>query len=157
VPPLFGDTTSSQAIIFSAPFADAPFDEPSYPNYTLPQGNLSAPPNIPTPPAQTLLVYPTSNISSLVSRVNASFCAMVEIPGNVAGSGKPLSTSDVLRDADGWRTQWVLEGLTPSTNYTVFVISDEALVSPPLYISTKSCKGLLHQPLSNPLTKLRLS
>ena len=64
---------------------------------------------------------------------------MLGVPGNLATSGRPLTKTTVLRDAAGWRTQWVLEGLTPSTNYTVFIIENEETVSLPLYFTTKSC------------------
>lgn len=65
---------------------------------------------------------------------------MLEVPGNLATAGRPLAKSVVLRDSNGWRTQWLLEGLEPSTNYTVFVVESAETVSPPLYFSTKSCQ-----------------
>jgi len=139
VAPLFGDSTATQAIIFSPPFQDAPYNPPSFPNYTLPSANLSDASPPPTPPSQSLLVYQTSNISSLVSQMNQSFCGMLGVPGNLATSGRPLIKTVVLRDAAGWRTQWILEGLLPSTNYTVFIVENEDAVTPPLYFTTKSC------------------
>lgn len=138
--PLFGDTTATQALIFSSPFLDAPREEVTYPNYVLPPANSSIPDSVPTPPTQNLLVYKTANISSLVGLLNASFCAMAELPGNQIAPSRPLTSSTVLRDSTGWRTQWLLEGLAPSTNYTIFIVQDQALVSPPLYLSTKSGK-----------------
>jgi hypothetical protein len=141
--PLFGDSTATQAIIFSPPFQDAPYDPPSFPNYTLPSANLSDAPPPPTPPFQSLLVFQTSIISPVVSQLNQSFCGMLEVPGNLATSGRPLTKTVVLRDVAGWRTQWVLEGLTPSTNYTVFIVENDETVSPPLYFTTKSCASLL--------------
>lgn len=146
--PLFGDSTSTQAVIFSAPFQDAPVDEPSYPDYTLPSANLSDAPSPPTPPSQTLLVYQTSNISSMVSSFSQSFCGMLEIPGNLATAQRPLTKSVVLRDSAGWRSQWIIEGLTPSTNYTVYVIDNATTVSPPLYFTTKSCEFRSRQTIS---------
>ncbi|KAF8308581.1 hypothetical protein DL93DRAFT_2142285 [Clavulina sp. PMI_390] len=137
--PLFGDSTSTQAIVFSPPFLDAPINEPSYPNYTLPNANLSDASPPPAAPSQTLLLYQTSNISSLVAEFNQSFCGMPLIPGNVVATGKELTKSVVLRDSSGWRTQFIIEGLTPSTNYTAFIIeADGSSVTQPLYFTTKS-------------------
>lgn len=72
--------------------------------------------------------------------MNQSFCGMLEVPGNLAGKGRPLTETVVLRDAQGWRSQWILEGLEPSTNYTAFIVEDTQTVSPPLYFTTKSGK-----------------
>lgn len=140
--PLFGDSTSTQAIIFSPPFADAPVDEPSYPYYTLPSANPSDGPSPPEPPSQTLLVYQTSNISSMVQQFSQSFCGMLEMPGNLATAQRPLTKTVVLRDDAGWRSQWVIEDLKPATNYTVFIINNATTVSPPLYFTTKSGMSL---------------
>lgn len=41
------------------------------------------------------------------------------------------------RDQSGWRTQWLLGGLTPVTNYTGFVLQNTS-VSGPIYFTTKS-------------------
>lgn len=63
---------------------------------------------------------------------------MAALPGNQVTKNHPLTTTTVSKDSKGWRTQWILEGLSPSTNYTVFVVQNDSLVSPPLYFSTKS-------------------
>ncbi|KAI6001347.1 hypothetical protein EDD15DRAFT_2158590, partial [Pisolithus albus] len=38
-----------------------------------------------------------------------------------------------------WRLQWFVEGFSPSTNYTAYVIQDRVKVSGPIYFLTKSC------------------
>jgi calcium channel MID1 len=138
IPPLLGDTTATQALIFSPPFQDAPIENPTYPNYTLLPANVSTIASPPTAPPQTLLVFQTSNISSLLLQFNHSACGITHVPGNVVSFGNPLTTTTVLRDVDGWRTQWVLEGLTPSTNYTAYVVENARVVNGPLYFLTKS-------------------
>jgi hypothetical protein len=52
--------------------------------------------------------------------------------------GTPARTGLWLRDQKGWRTQWLMEGLTPSTNYTAYVVQDETKVSSPINFATKS-------------------
>ncbi|KAI6000346.1 hypothetical protein F5J12DRAFT_914305 [Pisolithus orientalis] len=48
-PPLFGDSTTNQAILFSPPFAFMTKSEPTYPNYTRPLADLSLPDAPPSP------------------------------------------------------------------------------------------------------------
>lgn len=91
----------------------------------------------------------------MVSSFSQSFCGLLEIPGNLATPQRPLTKSVVLRDSAGWRSQWIIEGLTPSTNYTVYVINNATSVSPPLYFSTKSCE-LSPRQSSFALTKLNI-
>ncbi|KAI5981857.1 hypothetical protein EDD15DRAFT_2158798, partial [Pisolithus albus] len=38
-----------------------------------------------------------------------------------------------------FRSQWFVEGLSPSTNYTAYAIQDRVKVSGPIYFLTKSC------------------
>ena len=116
--------------------------DPTYPNYTLLPANVSTMASPPTPPSQTLLVFQTSNISSSILEFNRSACGITHVPGNVVSFGNPLTTTTVLRDTNGWRTQWVLEGLTPSTNYTVFIVENTTVISGPLYFLTKSGQSL---------------
>jgi hypothetical protein len=132
-PPLLGDTTSNEAILFSPPFAPAPNEQPTYPNYTLPLANLT----LPTPPSSpnfTLILSPTS--SSLAAGLQTG-CRLA----STQSSGNQISQSPWLRDQDGWRSQWLIGGLTPTTNYTAFVIQDSTKVSGPIYLVTKSGKS----------------
>ncbi|KAH0835688.1 stretch-activated Ca2+-permeable channel component-domain-containing protein [Lanmaoa asiatica] len=96
--PLLGDTTSSQAILFSYPFLPVPIEQPSFPNYTLPPANLSIP-DVPSAiPNFTLVIAPTSaQLSSLPQTV----CALLNTPsaGSIAGNGP------WLRNSQGWRSQ----------------------------------------------------
>jgi calcium channel MID1 len=43
-----------------------------------------------------------------------------------------------LRDQTGWRSQWLVGGLNPATNYTAFVVQDSTKISGPIYFLTKS-------------------
>ncbi|KAF8203340.1 stretch-activated Ca2+-permeable channel component-domain-containing protein [Pholiota molesta] len=54
-----------------------------------------------------------------------------------SGVGKVAEKSLWARDPTGFRTQWLLSGLAPSTNYTAFVLQD-ASVSGPIWLATKS-------------------
>lgn len=130
--PLFGDSTSNQALIFSPPFeSPLPEQPPSYPNYTLPVANIS----LPTPPLSypnfTLVVSPTS--ASLTSFPQTG-CQLSQVPSAWTAINQTLW----LRDEEGWRSQWLLEGLLPMTNYTVYVVQDQTKVGGPAYFNTKS-------------------
>ena len=55
-----------------------------------------------------------------------------------------------LRDADGWRTEWLVGGLSPQTNYTAYALQDGTKVSGPIFLSTKSGTYLgLHNPFAS--------
>ena len=43
-----------------------------------------------------------------------------------------------LKDQNGWRWQWVVTGLSPQTNYTVYSITDSTHVAGPINFVTKS-------------------
>ncbi|KAF8335333.1 stretch-activated Ca2+-permeable channel component-domain-containing protein [Cantharellus anzutake] len=137
-PPHLGDTTANQALIFSPPFQSIPFDEPTYPEYVLPPANITSS-NSTQPPPQTLLVFQTANISPALAQVSQSACGITEVPGNLLSSGDhPLNTTTVLRDYTDYRTQWLFEKLTPSTNYTAYVVTNNSVLSGPLFFVTKS-------------------
>ncbi|KAH9476226.1 Stretch-activated cation channel MID1 [Psilocybe cubensis] len=137
--PLLGDTTSNQALIFSAPFLALPDNtdlnrRPTYPNYTLPAANMSQPP-LPagvSPPNMTLLITVT-NPNNVELRTGCALLTREDSVGTIASE-----TVWARGDALGWRMQWVVEGLTPSTNYTAYVVVDETKVSGPVYFATKS-------------------
>ncbi|KAF5319632.1 hypothetical protein D9619_008854 [Psilocybe cf. subviscida] len=129
--PLLGDTTATQAIIFSPPFLDIEVPKPTYPNYTLPSANLTQPPPPTNAPNLTLIVTPTSN--GFASNLHTG-CLL----SKQTSSGTIVNASLWARDGQGWRTQWLLDGLTPSTNYTAFVLQDTTRVSGPIYFATKS-------------------
>jgi calcium channel MID1 len=50
-----------------------------------------------------------------------------------------------LRDArEGWRTEWLVGGLNPLTNYSVYAVQDDTRLGGPIYFTTKSgalCPG----------------
>lgn len=146
--PLLGDTTSNQALIFSPSFSPVSPEKPKFPNFTLPDANLSNPEAPTQVPSFTLLIGPTSSLPafnfttntftdgspvtacSLSSRTNFTINT-INNPGNVR-------SSLVLRDRNGWRTQWTVAGLDPLTNYTAFVLQDNVKVSGPINFATKS-------------------
>ncbi|CAE6486397.1 unnamed protein product [Rhizoctonia solani] len=134
--PLLGDTTATQAIIFSPPIFTPTFEEPTYPNYTfqgvIPSGS-SLPPSVSAPNA-TLLLFPTANANATVWLTNSA-CALTSKLGGVMAH---TVTRTVYRDSNGWRRQWFVEGLSASTNYTAYVVEDDARVSGPSYLRTKS-------------------
>lgn len=133
MPPLIGDTSSNQAILFSYPFNLPTDSNPKYPNYTLPLANLS----IPIPPAAfpnlTLIVSLTSSSPPLTS-LPQSACTL----SSQQSSGSIVNETLWLRDQFGWRNQWLIAGLTPATNYTAYVLQDNRKVSGPLFFATKS-------------------
>ncbi|KAJ3777791.1 stretch-activated cation channel Mid1 [Lentinula raphanica] len=130
--PLLGDTTSNQALLFSPPFDPPVFSDPSYPNYTLPGPSLSPP----SPPSSssnfTLLLAPTS--PQTLTALPQTACMM----SSQTSSGNIANESLWLRDEEGWRTQWIMAGLSPQTNYTAYVIQDSTKLSGPMYFVTKS-------------------
>ncbi|KZT30269.1 hypothetical protein NEOLEDRAFT_1054732 [Neolentinus lepideus HHB14362 ss-1] len=132
--PLLGDTTSNQALIFSSPFSLPNVVLPTYPNYTLPPANLSyaTQPSSGGSPDFTLVLAPTSS-SSLISEPQTG-CAL----RSATSVGSQIFQSLWLRDASGWRSEWLMGGLTPLTNYTAYVIENRTKVSGPIYFVTKS-------------------
>ncbi|PPQ87581.1 hypothetical protein CVT25_006081 [Psilocybe cyanescens] len=143
--PLFGDTTANQALLFSAPFLalpDALTQRPTYPNYTLPAANMSQPalPSGAAVPNVTLVLSETPDGGSGSGSLLRTGCALDRA---AIGAGQRVGTiaSETVWARDdglGWRMQWVVEGLTPSTNYTAYVVTDSTTVSGPIYFATKS-------------------
>ena len=129
--PYFGDTTSNQALVLSHVFAKIDTVEPTYPNYTLPAANMSQPPPPTNPPNMTLIMAPTSVGLANGPRTGCFLSAQRSV-GNIANE------SSWARDESGLRTQWLMGGLSPSTNYTAFVLQDTTRVSGPIYFTTKS-------------------
>ena len=134
--PFFGDTTSNQALLFSPPFETIDNIQPTYPNYTLPAANLSQPPLPATFPNYTLVLSPTS--SGLANGLQtACFLSSQNASGTIANE------SLWARDDEGFRTQWLMDGLMPSTNYTAFALQSNTKVSGPIFFATKSGRHLL--------------
>lgn len=129
--PFLGDTTNTQALIFSPPISPIESSPSAYPNYTLPPANLSAPAQPSSPPPFSLVIAPTS--SSLASDMQTA-CRI----NSTSSAGLVVSNDLWLRDNRGWRSQWLVDDLTPSTNYTAYVIQDQVKLSGPIYFTTKS-------------------
>lgn len=130
---LFGDSTGSQAIFFSPPFEGIQATQPDFPNYTLPPVQAPFSVSQPSSTAQfNLTLLETSSASGLLTR---SSCAMraVSSVGTVKNQ-----TNWIREEPGGWRSKWLVEGLTPGTNYSVFVSQDGEKVSGPLFFTTKS-------------------
>ncbi|CAL1702382.1 unnamed protein product [Somion occarium] len=135
--PFLGDTTSNQALLFSPAFGEASTSNPTYPNYTLPAANLSFPQGPSSPPNFTLIIVPTS--SSSLASVPRTACAMSSVrAADVLHEGPAESEGLWLKDQAGWRWQWLVNGLTPATNYTVYAMQDNSKVSSPINFVTKS-------------------
>lgn len=133
--PLFGDSTSNQAIIFSSVLAPAPpLDTPVYPNFTF----ISANPTPPTPSISGSMPNTTLIVSSTVNRPLLRTACFLDA-SRVSTAGTIVNSSLWLRGPkDGWRTEWLLSGLDPRTNYTAFVVQDAHKVSGPIFFITKS-------------------
>ena len=130
---LFGDSTGNQAIFFSPPFESIEITQPQFPNYTLPsvQAPFSASQPSSTPQFALTLVE-TSSASGLLWQ---SSCALAA----TSSKGTVKNQTNWIRDeAEGWRSKWLVEGLSPGTNYSAFVSQDGSKVIGPLYFTTKS-------------------
>ncbi|KAI0050150.1 hypothetical protein FA95DRAFT_1487893 [Auriscalpium vulgare] len=134
-PPLLGDSTSNQALLYSPPFGASPLAQPTYPNYTLPPAELAfpTPPDGPLP-NYTLILAPLT--AALTSQPQTA-CAL-RSHADAKTAGDVLRQQNWLRDEQGWRTEWLLDGLTPLTNYTAYTIQDGTKVNGPTYFTTKS-------------------
>ncbi|KAJ7638135.1 stretch-activated cation channel Mid1 [Mycena rosella] len=130
-PPLLGDTTATQALLFSPSFAWQTQQDPSYPNYTLPTANLSVPDAPSNPTNFTLVISPTSNALASMQQTACMLRAQ-------KSSGTIANQSMWLRDASEWRTEYLVTGLAAKTNYTAYVIQSTYKVSGPIYFTTKS-------------------
>ncbi|KAK0187108.1 stretch-activated Ca2+-permeable channel component-domain-containing protein [Armillaria mellea] len=75
-PPSLGDTTATQAIIFSPVFSEAsPSEVPTYPNYSLPSANLSIPP-IPSANSNFSLIFSETTGPSPLTSMLQTGCAL---------------------------------------------------------------------------------
>ena len=144
--PLLGDSTSSEVLIFSPPFAPRTPMQPTYPNYTVssPNNSLADPPE--SLPEFALIIAP---VSSLTAQTTLTSCSLL----SMASSGSEISRSLWLRDAEGWRMQWLIGDLLPWTNYTAYVVQNNTKVSGPIYFSTKSGMQMTLERLMFALTK----
>ncbi|KAL5514095.1 hypothetical protein ACEPAG_2856 [Sanghuangporus baumii] len=146
--PLLGDTTSNQALLFSPPFSPMTLEEPKFPNFTLPDANLSAPDSPTQLPNFTLLIGPTGSFPEFNFTTNTftdgspvTACSLnnrANFTINTNNNPENVQSSLVLRDQNGWRTQWLVSGLEPLTNYTAFVLQDNVKISGPVNFKTKS-------------------
>lgn len=130
---LFGDSTGNQAILFSPPFENITITQPKFPNYTLPTAQTPFSVSQPSStPEFSLTLVETSSASGLLQR---SSCALraTSSKGTIKNQ-----TSWIRNEAEGWRSKWLVEGLSPGTNYSVFVSRDGTKASGPLYFTTKS-------------------
>lgn len=144
--PFLGDTSANQAILYSYPFDPPSVDQPSYPNYTLPDANTT----FPTAPSSRSL----SNFSLVFARTAKANLTKLPQTGcalrNVTNSGQIIEQQLWLRDSDGWRSEWLLGGLTPGTNYTAYTIENGTKVSGPIYLTTKTGMCSLQSTINDP-------
>lgn len=146
--PLLGDTTSNQVLLFSPSFAPPPHVQPSYPNYTLSAANLTFPTAPADPPNYQMFIAPTSSFGS--AGIPRTGCALTTAAGGTGSGmfmvGAQQSEGLWLRDNDGWRWQWLVQGLAPSTNYTAFAVLDSTKVSEAIMFVTKSGMSFVNSP-----------
>lgn len=128
--PLLGDTTSNQALLFSSSYLPIEIPAPTYPNYTLPAANMSQPDQPTSSPNFTLKIFSTS--AGFANKPHTACFLQSQV-----SEGSIANKTQWARDALGWRTQWLLGGLTPATNYTAFVLQSTN-VSGPIFFATKS-------------------
>lgn len=128
--PFLGDTTSNEALLFSPIFANRTISKPTYPQYNLPPANSTAI-VAPVSPNVTLVISPTSSNLAAVPQTGCRLRTALT-------SGNQLSEGSWLLNETEWRSQWLVAGLLPSTNYTIFVIQNNTSVSGPIYMVTKS-------------------
>ncbi|KAF4622390.1 hypothetical protein D9613_009149 [Agrocybe pediades] len=131
--PLFGDTTSNQALLYSPSFLSVPPFKPTYPNYTLPAANLSQPelPASSSTPNFTLILSRTDTTKN----IPRTGCFLL---GPSTQKSGVISSQSVWARGSDWRSQFLMAGLTPATNYTAYVLQDSTKVSGPIYFTTKS-------------------
>lgn len=157
-PPLFGDSTATEALIFSPVRVDFPIPQPTYPNYTLPGAALSLPSTdeIPANYTNDYVGRDAANVTLLIIRTDALGSAL---------EGLDLSASAVRKAWNNWMTgpgaqppqvirsglQWTTIGhkqgfrnhifvnnLQPDKNYTVWAVSDDRkFLSAPAFFRTK--------------------
>ncbi|KAI0309143.1 stretch-activated Ca2+-permeable channel component-domain-containing protein [Amylostereum chailletii] len=132
--PFLGDTTSNVAILYSFPSDPPTVLQPTYPNYTLPDADTPFPAPPPNPQRHTLVLSPTSAALANGTQTACALLAAVDPKTN----GSIAQTQLWLRNEEGWRTEWVVQGLAPQTNYTVYTVQNGVNVSGPIYFSTKS-------------------
>lgn len=134
-------------LLFSPPFSPFPQNEPSYPNYTFPAANLTAPEPPTAFPNFTLYIGQTASLPAFDVTTNtftdgtpATACALKNLQGLslVNNTSDNVQENLVLRDNAGWRTQWLVGGMQPLTNYTAFVLENDTKASGPIYFLTKS-------------------
>lgn len=149
--PQVGDTTATQAIFFSPVFAASNHIPPKFPNYTLPLGELDTPDPPGNIPNFTLVLLPTNKLPSNF-QLQSSVCAIQSLANSADGGvtispsssqvdGLTITANPVLKGIkEGWRFQWVIEGLKPATNYTIWTIQDNEVLGGPINALTKSRK-----------------
>ncbi|KAH9032281.1 stretch-activated Ca2+-permeable channel component-domain-containing protein [Lactarius pseudohatsudake] len=139
--PFFGDSTANEALLFSPPFLPPePAPQPTFPNYTLPQANISLSSAQPSQnsPNFTLFLAPLSAGLSALPQTACAIRAGVTSNTQAAQSARVLAEQLWLRDELGWRKEWLVGLLTPLTNYSVYAIQDGTRLAGPIYFTTKS-------------------
>ncbi|WVW83117.1 hypothetical protein I302_105135 [Kwoniella bestiolae CBS 10118] len=158
--PFLGDTTSSQALIFSPLLYASESIQPTYPNYTLPPAQLPLNP-FPTDDLSpsslipgntslsnnlTLYIVPTNSDSSpTINGLEYSTCAIslaVNATGFLAEKAIVRSNDEPewsnVDDQEGYRHYWAVGGLSAGTNYTTWIRDDRGVWAGPVWFTTKS-------------------
>lgn len=135
--PLLGDSTSTQGLLFSPAFEPYTLPESTYPNYTLPSINSTYPPPPSSSPNYTLALFPTSSVPSSFT-LSRSACAIREVDASQNIGQGQRNQSVISRGPEGFRNQWIVGGLNPSTNYTAYVVKDGGRLSQTAFFTSKT-------------------
>ncbi|KAF8648884.1 hypothetical protein AX16_006159 [Volvariella volvacea WC 439] len=131
-PPIFGDSTSTEAILFSHPVLRLPNEtQSSFPNYTLQPALPSL--SIPQDTSLNLSLVIAEATSAIGIPQTACMVVSLGTPANVFFNQTLWS-----RDRSVWRSQYLVDGLSPATNYSVYVVQNDTKISGPLFFATKS-------------------
>ncbi|WWD01423.1 hypothetical protein V866_008367 [Kwoniella sp. B9012] len=159
--PFLGDTTSTQALMFSSLLYTSESIEPTYPNYTLPPAQLPLNPfpsdglsssslisgNTSLSNNLTLYIVPTDADSSPTTNgLEYSTCAInlaVNSTGSLAEKVILRTESDTpewsnVEGQQGYRHHWAIGGLSAGTNYTSWIRDDQGVWTGPIWFTTKS-------------------
>lgn len=156
--PYFGDSTATEALLFSPLRLSDPFPEPLYPNYTLPGAELDLPQWPLNPggetyegnttflfggraPHVTFVVLPTSATPSELGNSAAAISAhAASLPASetptISSNGSVWTT---VGGTAGFRDYVLVTNLRPNTNYTVWAVgADGITMSQPAWFTTKA-------------------
>jgi calcium channel MID1 len=126
----------------------APQSQPTYPNYTLPPAEFPIPalPEFSLPGLDLIVIPTTSSPSS--QGLDYSVCAVKNanvFTGSVGVQNIVVNATtewSAVGNEEGYRTYWVIGGLSPGSNYTAWFMDGQKMMSEPIWFTTKQCKSV---------------